>query len=662
MSATGTAAQVDALSPDQIIALKSVGISVLTADGSVKLSVGQALALEDPILVTAPSGDTVTISDTAIDIEALTVDEIAALPGVGVNAIAATVGSLVLQQSQANEIVAAGLHVSAPLLDRIILADTATDVIAMTTAQIDTYASLGVTEIATSSGVTLSVAQVDEFEKDGISLVQGAGTHLSVTVYDTPAHIETLDPQQIDGLTGLSSDLNKEIFSTDYQIPNSTITLNVQQLVAYEKNAINIVTPVLAIENSSDQIDALTPNEIAALGGYSTNPVSVVVDSPLVVELELDQALAIVGPNYSEFGTGVMKLTGSAAELPPGDKLGIYITDTAADFEKLTTAQIDTLGHFYLAMGSNAFLGSIECDASLVLNVAQAEEAAADNVFFSVPTIDPITGNPTGYTLSIGDSAAAIEGFLDLGALVVTEIISHLNSAPGITASSVITGLAANDGSVALSVSEAETLEAVNAALGTNLAISTPAGDTVTLSGMASDIAGMSPAQLGGLSSIGVTAIDVTDQSITLTVQQALALYDPVPISVPPGDTVYVADTEAAIASLTPIEVAGLAAIGVNTIEVSNLSGGSALTISGGITLAISGVVPANETITFAGTGGSLALSDDVAGTDAAGTIYGFSPPDTIDLTDVPYDATGVSEDISGAALTSTPRTVTKPS
>ena len=362
---------------------------------------------------------------------------------------------------------------------------------------------------------------------------------------------------------------------------------------------------MLAIEDSSDQIDALTPNEIAALGGYSTNPVSVVVDSPLVVELELDQALAIVGPNYSEFGTGVMKLTGSAAELPPGDKLGIYITDTAADFEKLTTAQIDTLGHFYLAMGSNAFLGSIECDASLVLNVAQAEEAAADNVFFSVPTIDPITGNPTGYTLSIGDSAAAIEGFLDLGALVVTEIISHLNSAPGITASSVITGLAANDGSVALSVSEAETLEAVNAALGTNLAISTPAGDTVTLSGMASDIAGMSPAQLGGLSSIGVTAIDVTDQSITLTVQQALALYDPVPISVPPGDTVYVADTEAAIASLTPIEVAGLAAIGVNTIEVSNLSGGSALTISGGITLAISGVVPANETITFAGTGGN---------------------------------------------------------
>jgi len=71
---------------------------------------------------------------------------------------------------------------------------------------------------------------------------------------------------------------------------------------------------------------------------------------------------------------------------------------------------------------------------------------------------------------------------------------------------------------------------------------------------------------------------------------------------------------------------------------------GARLTIDGGITLSPGGAVPANETITFAGTGGTLALSDDVAGTDVAGAIYGFSPPDTIDLADVPYDSNGTAE------------------
>ena len=137
---------------------------------------------------------------------------------------------------------------------------------------------------------------------------------------------------------------------------------------------------------------------------------------------------------------------------------------------------------------------------------------------------------------------------------------------------------------------------------------------------------------------MALPGITVTDQSLTLTVQQALALYDPVPITVPPGDTVIVADTEAEIDSLTPAELTGLKSIGVTTVEVSNLTGAGPLSIVPGITLAISGAVPAGESITFTGLGGGGALSlSDTA--DMAGTIYGFSPPDTIDLTDVPIDS-----------------------
>ncbi len=55
--------------------------------------------------------------------------------------------------------------------------------------------------------------------------------------------------------------------------------------------------------------------------------------------------------------------------------------------------------------------------------------------------------------------------------------------------------------------------------------------------------------------------------------QQALALFDPVPIYVTQGDTVIVAGTKSEIDSLTPTEISQLAAIGVTTVEVSNLTG-----------------------------------------------------------------------------------------
>ena len=99
-----------------------------------------------------------------------------------------------------------------------------------------------------------------------------------------------------------------------------------------------------------------------------------------------------------------------------------------------------------------------------------------------------------------------------------------------------------------------------------------------------------------------------------------------------------VAGPETAIDSLTAAEFTELAAVGVNTVEVSSLTGAGPLTIGGGITTAIDGAVPANQTITFVGIGGTLSLDDTAA---MAGTIYGFSPPDTIDLTDVAYDPGG---------------------
>ena len=198
-------------------------------------------------------------------------------------------------------------------------------------------------------------------------------------------------------------------------------------------------------------------------------------------------------------------------ELP---SLAVTITDTVADFETLTADQIDALAHFDLAEGPNVTLTAIMADGSVALGTAQAEAAAADGFSFSVPTDDSV---------SIGDFASNITAFLDLGASEVQQVLQGL----------AIVGIAATDGSIALSVSEAETLETADANAGLGVAITAqPPGATVTLSGTPGDIMGMSPQQLAGLSSIGVTAITVQGTSITLSVEQALALFDPVRISV----------------------------------------------------------------------------------------------------------------------------------
>jgi T5SS/PEP-CTERM-associated repeat protein/autotransporter passenger strand-loop-strand repeat protein len=605
-----SAAIIEQTSAAQLGGLAAIGITAIATSGDLQLTMDQALALESagiPIVQEAGSPPvTVTVADSAADIEPTSATLLGGLTSIGVTQIASS-GDLQLNMAQGLALESAGIPIvqeaGYPPLTVTVAADATT--IEQTSATLlGALSSIGVTEIATTSLLELRVLQATALDSAGVTVVQGNGAPLEVEIDDSPSQVQTLTPDEIDLLPGLSP-VFVGIFS-------GNVTLSVDQYAAIEQNAIPLVALSLAISDTAAQIETLTSNEINSLVSYASFPVPVTDTLGSTLQFSIDQALAIVGPYYSEFGVPTIRFN---TTLP---SLTATISGTVAAFEGLTTAQIDALGHFFLTDISS----TLTANGSLVFSAAQAEQATADNLSISVPTRD---------TVSIGDYAANIKGFLDLGATEVTQVLRDLN----------ISGIAATDGSIALSVSEAEALETADANLGDTIATTAPANDTVTLSDTAGDIEGMTAVQLGGLSSIGVTAIDVTDQSITLSVAQALALYDPVPISVLPGDTVIVADTEAKIDSLTPAEIEGLAAIGVREIDVSNLTGAGPLTIDGGIRLAISGAVPSNETITFTGNGGTLALSDDVPGTDVAGTIYGYSPPDTIDLTDVPYETDG---------------------
>ena len=66
-----------------------------------------------------PSGDIVTVSDTATNIEALTATQISGLAAIGVTAIAATNAAVLLSVPQTSAVNAAGLSVSAPVYDTV---------------------------------------------------------------------------------------------------------------------------------------------------------------------------------------------------------------------------------------------------------------------------------------------------------------------------------------------------------------------------------------------------------------------------------------------------------------------------------------------------------------------------------------------------------------
>ena len=500
--------------------------------------------------------------------------------------------------------------------------------------------TIGVTGISSFSPVQLNVAQAVALEQASLVVTAPAGD--TVSVDDTIANLESLTPGELSGLTGIGVtglgvvDIAGNIEAltpaeiatlkseglTAITATDASVELTVSQAVALE-DPIYITAPAgdsVTLADTASDILGLNASEAAGLGSIGITAIAIVDTAGDIEALTADQIAALGSDNLAKITATDASVKFSAAEAvalenafivvtaPLGDGVAT-IADTAADIETLTPTELGALH----SVGITAIM---VVDRSAQFTAAQALALEGGSIVVTAPAGDTVTLLDTAADIETM-SPAQLDGLENIG----------------------ITAVWVSDQSLTASGAEAlENTYAADAATGAPPPFSSPPGQILTLADTAADIEAMSPAQLGALTSIGVTAVTVTDQSITLTVAQALALYDPVLISVPPGDSVIIADTTADIEALTPTEIAGLAAIGVNTIDVSGLSGGESLTINGGITLAVDGVVPSGDTITFTGTGGVLSLDDTV---DMAGTIYGFSPPDTIDLTDVQYDTTG---------------------
>ncbi|MGD1015270.1 MAG: C2 family cysteine protease [Roseiarcus sp.] len=499
------------LSASDIAGLVAIGVTALAAsDLSVTLTVAQAAALEAAKLkVTAPSRDTVTLSDTAADIETeLTASDIAGLKAIGVTALTSN-ASTTLTIAQAVALQGAGLTLSVST-GTATLADTAADVGALTATQIAALKAMKFVAItATDASVTLTVAQAIALEAAGIKVSATTGT---VTLSDTAAAIEKLTTSEIAGLkaigvTGITA--------------GASVTLTVAQAIALENAslAVSATAGAATLSDTAADIEKLTAGQIAGLVGVGVMAIAATDTSVL---LSVAQAAALEAATLK-----VSVLAGKT----------VTLSETAAAIEALTSSRISALA----AIGVTAVAAT---DASVLLSVAEAAELEGAGIR---------VGAPSGKTVTLSDAASNIESLLTTGEIADLKAIG-------------VSGVAASDASVTLSVAQAQALETAG------LKVSAPTGKTVTLADAAANIeANLTASEIAGLKAIGVSGVAANDASVALSLAQAAALETAgLKASAPSGETVTLSDTAANIEKLTTTEIAGLKAIGVTAITTTD--------------------------------------------------------------------------------------------
>ena len=181
VSLSDTAANIEAITSTQAAALEAAGYTSIGATGAVTLNLAEAeLLAGDGLMVT---GATVSLSDTAANIEAITSTQAAALKAAGYTSIAAT-GAVTLRLAEAELLAGDGLMVTGATVS---FSDTAANIEAITSTQAAALKAAGYTSIAATGAVTLSLAQAEFLAGDGLKIAGG-----SVSISDTPINIEAI--------------------------------------------------------------------------------------------------------------------------------------------------------------------------------------------------------------------------------------------------------------------------------------------------------------------------------------------------------------------------------------------------------------------------------------------------------------------------------------
>ena len=382
------------------------------------------------------------------------------------------------------------------------------------------------------------------------------------------ANLDQLDDPKIDAI----------LLSDNGQVVSSVRQLTTDAAAIGKLQNVNSSPVRLAISDTAAAVEAGLPTLVAATGEIasiteSDGPVAFSTSTFLADQSTLDK---IVG------GFGI---SDTAFDVAQG--LDALNTDTNVSSIALTDGGVPILTlSIQEALNDTRALSEITSPyAPAVADSAAVSIAITQAIFLSGEGFT-VTGAPvvaTGtvasmailakaqtsilveqdYTLAVLDTAANIQ------ALTATQITN-------LSARDVLL-LQANDTNVALSAKLAQSLE------GADIMVTAPGGFVVTLTAPKASISALSTTAIAELPALGVSSIVSTNGAVAISVAQALALEGAnVPITVQAGNTVTLSDFASNLATLTPSQIAALQAIGVGGGAVWSRDGWSAESVSGG--------------------------------------------------------------------------------
>jgi hypothetical protein len=458
-----------------------------------------------------------------------------------------------------------------PHVNSIALTDPGTPTLTLTSLQADATALGKIT-----SPYTLAISNAGANVAATAAIISanlnGFETSLpsSITVTDNKALGVTVGQITSDAAAlALASNANGSAYTLAVSDSAANVTADLDGL-----NANSHVTSIALTDLGTPALTltaAQAANDATALGEISTPYTIKISDTAANVVANLAALNAnshVTSIALTDPGTPALTLT-LAEALNDNKALGeittshtVALADTPGNIALITSAQASTLK-------TNGYASIASTTGAVSMTVAEAQLLSGDGI--------TVTGGPLTAT-SAAASMLALTTAQAASLVSAGYILAVLDTAPHIqalTAAQVaglgalhVTQISASDASVALSVALATRLEAAK------IAVTAPVGLTVTLTDLSPNLGAMPVSLIAGLAGLGVSSIVSANGSVSINVQQAIALESAsLRITAPSGGVVAVTVKDLAVnlMALTTGQITSLPGTGVSALAATDL-------------------------------------------------------------------------------------------
>jgi Ca2+-binding RTX toxin-like protein len=510
--------------------LAAVGVTVLDLSDSASMTYARSVSLQSAGF-SVDTGDAIVIADTGDAIEALSAVDIAALASWGVDGIDLTDNAATLTLAAAQALVSAGLTFASD--DVVVVSAAASEIAALDASDIAAIAGVGVSSLVSSQagdlsiGVELALA----FKANDVALSASSG---DVLVVATGAEVQALSSAEIAKITSLGIKL--------LDVSDDVVSLTIDQVEVFSAQGMTF--------SSDDRLELTDASGTA-----------------VTVTLTEAQTIIATGLTFSSTYTVTVSLSASALSGLDAEDLGDLAGIGASVFD-LTDATSLTYARILVVQTAGFAISADDvvtlADTADVIGALSAADIAA----LAAWGVDGVDLTDNSATLSVSAALALANAGLEFASsdtLIVSLNTSEMNdlSASDIASIAEIgVSTITFTGSLNLTVAQAEAL------IDSSITLETADG-VIVVSDSGAEITALDDAELGALASLGVTRFDVSDDAVSLTMDQIETLSSS-GIVFTFDDKISLLATAAEFAALSAADIAAAADYGVSKVTSSS--------------------------------------------------------------------------------------------